>query len=499
MRGLTLRNNLGLRGRRHATFLSQVMADVIRGLASTAAFQYLANEPTNTVGPLVQLATIAILEYLGATDTENLFGGIDREGNGGSYSYQGIDGAGVVVSTNIGETGSYAYQPVTPSVSLGAISQSSTTPSKSFTGVDGVASNGALTQAATTGSFAFSGVDATGDIGGSDPWADWSHYFSMSANSAQVGSDETDIVAWFDLSNAPASFWTNLGQTDGDDIRVASSDGTTEYPTYVLFIDTTAETGLVAAKVASLTSGSDATYRMYIGNASYIPPATSAVLGRDSVFDWQFEAVFGLFAIGTTVDLTGNGHDAPVTNATVTTTNSRFGQALNFDSALDKRVTIPDAGSLNNLATFTVLWEQHKIGTAVSSEDVWGWSGANRARLQTGTYRDRIGGVQTTQSGTSGDHDDVDQAIAWTYDGVNDESAFFTEGVKQAVGTGQTGTTPGSGPIYLGGATSNANDYIGTLSLWMIATSELADDHIITTQNMWIDSSFWTWGTIVSN
>lgn len=428
MRGLSLRNNIGLRGRRHATFFNRFLSNVLRRIASTAIFQYIANDADNNMSAIIMDAFVALYAYVGGDNAGSLFGGMAIEASSGFYVYTGIDG----------------------------------------------------------------------DTAAVDPWADWTHYFDIDSDNTQIGTDETDIIAWFDLANAPASFWTNLGQSDGDDIRVANSDGTTEYPTYVLFIDDVAETGLVASKVSSLDADAASTYRMYIGNTSNSAPGVSDALGRNAVFDWIFECAYGMF---TTTnggdDLTGNGHDATITGLTEVTANSWFSKGLDNDGTGGNRMEIPSDTALDALATFTVLWAQHKIGTTSSGEDPWGWAGSNRIRQQTGTYRDRFGGIQTTDS--DADPSDVDMALALVKDGVNDEAVFFTDGTKQTVGTSQTGDGPSSTALQVMASTATSNVFIGTFSLWMLAKSELSDDHIITTQNMWADASFWTWGTIVAN
>lgn len=334
------------------------------------------------------------------------------------------------------------------------------------------------------------------------PFSTFPKYVDVTADSTQVDSDQTDIIAWFDLSNAPdPSFWDALEFTDGRDIRVTNSDGTTEYPAYVLFIDTTAKTGLVAAKVADLDADADTDYRMYLGDPAATMPAVGDTNGRNATFDWRYEWAFGMFNTGNGGDdLTGNGHDATVgSNLTVRTSNIPFGKGLDFPGAgaTTDRFIVPHDDATDSIATETQLWAQYKDGTASAGEDVAGYGGPNRIRLQTGAYRDRINGSQTTNS--SEDPDDTIAYMAFVKDGANDENVFFVDGAKQTVGTSATTDWPADQDYVIGGGTSTQNGFNGGISLWLRALSELADDTIEIIHAMWADASFWDWGTVTDN
>lgn len=493
-------------------------------LADTPLKNYQAQDGSPLLGTLVVVSTTGEYVYA-AQDGTGVIGGLTGVGDTSTYVYVGQDGVPVLGTlTSLADTPAYVYAAQDAVASLGAISGTADTPDYTYAAQDATFANilietgdtpsytheaqdatatlGAITGTGDTPSYAYAAQDATGDTGGTDPWADWSHYFEINSDNTQIASTQTDIIAWFDLRNAPASFWTNLGQTDGDDIRVANSDGSTEYPTYVMFIDTTAETGLVAAKVSSLSGSVDTTYRMYIGNSTYTPPAVTAALGRNAVFDWQWDHVHGMFEKATAeTDLTGNGHNGTISaSLTDETTNTYFGKGIgNLTPTNNLELTIPNDATIHDgVVDLTVLWAQHKIGTADVNEDPWGFSAGDRCRLQIGRYRDRWATSQKTTSGADGDHDDVNAALAMVKNGTNDENWFIVDGVKGTVGTGATDDGP-TGLDFQIMRSDTSRPFRGTMSLMMYKAAIISDDTITTTHNMWADSSFWDWGTIVAN
>jgi hypothetical protein len=333
------------------------------------------------------------------------------------------------------------------------------------------------------------------------PFPDFAKYIEVTALSANVDSTQTDIVAWFDLSSAPASFWDNLERTDGADIRVANSDGTTEYPAYVCFIDTVNEIGLLAAKVSSMSHTANTIYRIYYGDADASAPAVTATNGRNAVFNWRWSFVFALFDTANAgTNLTGNGSDATVGSAVLnTTTNAIFGKALEFNDAdsPNERLIVTNDTNVDNLSsTMTAIWVQYKEGTSNANDDPWGFeSGGHRIRHQIGLYRDRVNSTQYAE--TDSLTNNATAVFAYVKDGVNDESVFFTNATKHTVATGVTENFITGNPLVIGGARDDNNGFLGTMSLWIAASTEIADDTVEIIHKMLRDSvtSFWSWGT----
>ena len=101
---------------------------------------------------------------------------------------------------------------------------------------------------------------------------------------------------YYDLSLAPASFWSNV-RSDGGDIRVTAQDGPTQLAREVSGFDYAGHKGLVY--IGGLT-GHTACY-MYYGNPSATEPAANSAYGKYNT--WE-SALFGVYLMN------GNGNDA---------------------------------------------------------------------------------------------------------------------------------------------------------------------------------------------
>lgn len=77
--------------------------------------------------------------------------------------------------------------------------------------------------------------------------ASWTYRVSVTVQSSQVDADLTDFPVYVDLSDLPAGFHTNV-KSDGGDIRVTKSDGTTEVAREVVFYNATDDTGELRRK-----------------------------------------------------------------------------------------------------------------------------------------------------------------------------------------------------------------------------------------------------------
>ncbi len=441
----------------------------ISGAATTPSITLTAQDATFTIGDITGVATTPSIT-LTAQDATPVFGAISETATTPQFTYIEVDGVGVLGTLTRTATtpsitltaqdatftvGAFSATATTPSITLaaqdpsasfGAISASATTPQFTYTEVDGVAvlgaitgtattpsitltaqdptaGLGALTRAATTPSITLTAQDATGDVGSTGPFDDWDGYYEVTSANAQVPETFTDVVAWFDLGNAPSTFWDNI-QTDGDDIRVGNSAGDTEYPIYLCYIDHTAEKGLLAAKVPGPNSGSDTTYRIYVDNTAATKPGDTDANGRNAVFDWMFEAAFALFSTTDTADLTGNGHTLTIGSGLAQVETGWFGRGLEATGTqTDDQISIADSGSdLLSLAEASISWTQHKDGTDTANDPPWGWGGGDRCRHQTGVYKFRLGGSQYAEVDPT---DDGDDHLAFEFHDANDSISIL--------------------------------------------------------------------------
>ncbi|HLN18804.1 MAG TPA: hypothetical protein VK255_01375, partial [Patescibacteria group bacterium] len=66
--------------------------------------------------------------------------------------------------------------------------------------------------------------------------ASWGYRVKVTVNAAQVPSTQTNFPVYVNLANLPAGFFSHV-RSDGGDIRITKSDGTTELPREVVSIN----------------------------------------------------------------------------------------------------------------------------------------------------------------------------------------------------------------------------------------------------------------------
>lgn len=134
----------------------------------------------------------------------------------------------------------------------------------------------------------------------------WKYRVKITVDHSKVGSDLTDFPVYVDLSTLPSGFHTNV-KSDGGDIRVTRSDGTTECPREVVFYDSTNDKGELHFKANSLSSTTDTVFYIYYGNSSATEPAVDSTYGRNAVWS-NYKAVYHMNQdpTGTVIDSSGN-------------------------------------------------------------------------------------------------------------------------------------------------------------------------------------------------
>lgn len=185
------------------------------------------------------------------------------------------------------------------------------------------------------------GIDAAVVAAGTGPDGT-RNYVAVTIQSSQVPSALTDFPVYVDLSDMPAALFTNV-QSDGGDIRVTESDGTTRAPVDLVSIDTGGSTGELHFLASSVSASSNTEYRIYYNASTTLSqPAVGDTNGRNAVWA-DYEGVWHLHEdpSGTApqiVDATGNGHDG-TTNGSMVGADSvpgkLGGNALDFDGAND--------------------------------------------------------------------------------------------------------------------------------------------------------------------
>ena len=135
--------------------------------------------------------------------------------------------------------------------------------------------------------------------------SNWKYRVKITVDKDKVGSTLTDFPVYVDLNDLPSDFHNNV-KSDGGDIRVTRSDGTTECPREIVFYDAANDKGELHFKANSLSSTTDTDFYIYYGNASASDYAIDATYGAENVWTNYF-AVYHLQA--SMLDSTTNDND----------------------------------------------------------------------------------------------------------------------------------------------------------------------------------------------
>jgi len=187
------------------------------------------------------------------------------------------------------------------------------------------------------------------------PWynSSWTYRQKITIDSTKVSADLTDFPVYVDLADLGADFFSNVN-TDGSDIRVTKSDGTTEVPREVVSIDTSGSTGELHFKAdGTLSSSTDTDFYIYYGNASATEPAVTATYGRNNVWV-DYDNVYHLNEEPTSataiIDSTGNYGSTTIDGAMTASdlVAVKVGSGLDFDGSND-RIRAGTSNILNNI------------------------------------------------------------------------------------------------------------------------------------------------------
>lgn len=221
---------------------------------------------------------------------------------------------------------------------------------------------------------------------------DWDYRKKVTIDNTKVSADLTDYLLMVDLADMGSNFHSNA-KSDGSDIRVTKSDGTTELAYYISQIDTTAETGIMWVRYnGTLSSTVDTDIYIYYANASANAYAVGATYGRNNTFQdyeafWDFEQDPSGSAPQLT-DLTGNGNDGTTAGGMTSGDEvaGKVGNAWDFDGINDQ-----------------AQYDRFIVGTNNITIGGWAkWSGTGPQRIF-GAYRGALNyQYSITQTGLTG-------------------------------------------------------------------------------------------------
>ncbi|PSO45766.1 MAG: hypothetical protein BRC25_00975, partial [Parcubacteria group bacterium SW_6_46_9] len=194
---------------------------------------------------------------------------------------------------------------------------------------------------------ALAGVWTLNNVQAQASWYDssWNYRQKITIASSQVDSNLTDFPVYVDLATMSSGFFSNV-QSDGGDIRITQSDGTTEVARDVVSIDTASSTGELHFKASSVSSTSDTEFYVYYGNSGASNYTETATYGAENVWTNSQAGVWHLGEeTGDAIDSTSNNNDGTPKNSVTQGVSGQVGQAYEFDGD-DDHVKI-DSGSVS--------------------------------------------------------------------------------------------------------------------------------------------------------
>jgi len=179
--------------------------------------------------------------------------------------------------------------------------------------------------------------------------ANWDYRVKVTVQSSKVDATLSNFPVYVNLADLPAGFHTNVNQTDARDIRVTTSNGTTECPREVVFYTAASDTGELHFKAPSLSSSANTDFYIYYGNSGASEPAIDSTYGAENVWDSNFKMVQHMkdATTSTVVDSTLNDNDGTKKGANEpATATGKIGAGQDFDGS-DDYVQVSDSNSLD--------------------------------------------------------------------------------------------------------------------------------------------------------
>ena len=198
--------------------------------------------------------------------------------------------------------------------------------------------------------------------------------FQVTQASAEVGSNLTRFAGMFDLSNAPAGFWTHA-KPDAGDVRVTLSDGTTRVAVEIKYFVAGSSLGILYFDTTSLSSGADTDFIVYYGNPALSQPGAWTIYGAHSVYNSDFAFVhhYNEDSSGGAPqvdDSTGNGYNGTVVGITTDVrTDTDVGQGYDLNG-VDEWVKTDSGGVTTDLGAISAFFKVKQNDV----NDTWIWA-----------------------------------------------------------------------------------------------------------------------------
>lgn len=172
----------------------------------------------------------------------------------------------------------------------------------------------------------------------------YTKYQNVTIDNTKVSATETNFPVYIDLSDLDkaGSDIFDTCRSDGGDIRVTLSDGTTELAREVVSIDTTGKTGELHVNIPSLSSSVDTVIRIWY-NGTDTEPAEDSTYGKEATWNSNYKMVqhMNQDPSGSSpqmIDSTSNDNDG-TSYGSMTSGDlvaAKIGNGLDFDGSDDR-------------------------------------------------------------------------------------------------------------------------------------------------------------------
>lgn len=207
----------------------------------------------------------------------------------------------------------------------------------------------------------------------------WRYRVKVTALASKVDADLVAFPVYQDLSLLPSGFHSHVNQTDARDIRVTTSDGTTEIPREVVAYGSSTDVGELYFK-ADIANNTNTDFYIYYGNASASDYLETDTYGAQNVWNANFK---GVYHFKTKNDSTSNNRD--LVGGTLATDSKIGGDSMQlngneeatFTSLLLTTITfyVKPTGSIDNKTLFRSNVPDNTIQT-VDAVGTWAmWDG----------------------------------------------------------------------------------------------------------------------------
>lgn len=360
-------------------------------------------------------------------------------------------------------------------------------------------------------------LSATG-YGGTWYNPSWLYRLKISSVASKVLEDTGDV--YIDLSLLPANFFTNA-KSDGSDIRVTKSDGTTEVAIEVKNYNATTKTGeLYLSTGGSLSTSANTDFYIYYGNASAAAYSLSATYGAQHVYDVSTKGVWHLdentATVGGIKDSTANGLNGTMYSngvaSAIGSSAGKLGNAPTFDGINDT-LDVPDNSALES-NTYTIeAWvnlnalpstrgENSNLVTKKNTVAPWGSYALYIANPNNGVaanFKNTAGTAYVVGTSTP------IPTATWEYAVTREDASLGSNNLTVRTNASSASTTPTttSGTLFnsndafrIGADYSGGDRLSGQIDEMRYHSVALSDNYITTRYNdMGSPSTFWTIGT----